>query len=142
MIDQSFQAKKRPKPTHKRQTTTTIGKFGENIAVQYLQQKGYELLKQNFHIQGGELDIIMQKNGIIIFVEVKLRTGKNFGEGFEAITFSKKQKLLRTIFTFLRNEKSTREKPIKQWQLDLVSIHFNSTKHTAQIQHFQNILEA
>ena len=120
--------------------TTTIGKFGENIALKYLLARGYTHVQSNYHIQGGELDLVMAKNGIIIFVEVKLRTSNNFGLGSEAITNSKKRKLLRSIFTFMQSP--NRPTSLHQWQLDLVAIHYQKSSNTAFVQHFPNILEA
>ncbi len=126
MIDQTFQVK----------NTTAIGRFGEKIAENYLINKGYRLLKRNYYIRGGELDLIMEKDGIISFVEVKLRTGKSFGLGSEAFSSSKKQKLLRAIFIFLE----TLQKP-HDWQLDLVNILYDKKLRVASVQHFSNILE-
>jgi putative endonuclease len=127
MIDQTYQA----------ENTTAKGRFGEKIAQNYLIKKGYAPLAQNYHIQGGELDLVLQKNGIIVFVEVKLRTGKNFGTGPEAVTASKKRKLIRAIFTFLQDKNIKRP-----WSLDLVDIRFEKASQTAYIQHFTDILEA
>lgn len=137
MINESYQAKK--------QSTTSIGRFGEHIALEYLLKKGYRLVRQNYHVQGGELDLIMEKNGILCIVEVKLRTGKNFGNGGESLTYNKKQKLLRAIFSFMQDADvrnisvSSRAKP---WQLDLIDIEYHRPSRTARVQHFPNILEA
>ena len=95
------------------------------------------VIRRNYHIQGGEIDLIMEKNGIITFVEVKLRTAGNFGGGAEAVTASKKKKLLRTIFTFMQNNGRPR-----QWQLDLIDINYDKTSRKAFIQHLPHILEA
>ena len=127
MITQTFQV----------QNTTIIGRFGEKLALNYLVKKGYKLLDQNYHIRGGELDLVLEKDDIITFVEVKLRTGGNFGTGMDAVTQTKKRKLLRTIFTFLQTKNIQ-----KPWQLDLVSIDYRRTTGTAYIQHFPNILES
>ncbi len=74
MIDPIFQV----------ENTTSKGRFGEKIALRYLLRKGYKFIRSNFYIRGGELDLIMEKNDIITIVEVKLRSGKNFGRGAES----------------------------------------------------------
>lgn len=117
--------------------TRTAGKFGEELALKYLLNKGYTFLQKNFFIQAGELDLIVQKNGIIHIVEVKMRSGKNFGTAAEALTYNKKRSLLRTIFTFL----ATQPQPVR-WQLDLIAINFHKPTNTAEIEHLPNILEA
>lgn len=122
----SFQAK----------NSTQKGRFGEETAQKYLEEKGYRHVAGNFHIVGGEIDIIMKKNDIIVFVEVKLRTGIRFGSGAEALNKNKKHKLLRTVYAYLAQHPG-----IKRWQLDLVNILYDQTGHRAFIQHFANILE-
>ena len=50
-----------------------LGRQGEERAVRFLQQLGYQILQRNFRGGGGELDIVCRKDGIIYFVEVKYR---------------------------------------------------------------------
>ena len=71
------------------------GKLGEKLALRFLTQKGYSLVCANYHIRGGELDLVMRKNGILVFVEVKTRKTGNFGFGDEAVNYRKKQSLPR-----------------------------------------------
>lgn len=121
--------------TNQVKNMTKMGRFGEEIALRYLRGKGYSLIGRNFHIFGGEVDLICKKNDIIVFVEVKLRSGHNFGTGGEALTRVKKQKLLRAAFAFLREHPS-------RWRMDLLDIHFHKPTGKAFVQHFINILEA
>ncbi len=51
-----------------------LGRFGENAVAYYLEKKGYRILKRNYRVKGGELDIIAEKDGVVAFVEVKTRT--------------------------------------------------------------------
>lgn len=113
------------------------GNFGEDLALKYLEAKNYRLLKRNYFIHGGELDLICMKDGIITFVEVKLRTTSNFGNGGDAVTRTKKQKLLRSIFTYLQ-----RIGHPQKWQLDLIDILYDKKTHKAFIHHLPHILEA
>ena len=52
-------------------TAKELGKFGENVAALYMEKKGYKILRRNFCVKGGEIDIIAEKDGIIAFTEVK-----------------------------------------------------------------------
>lgn len=74
----------------------TIGDLGENFTACYLERKGYTILKRNFRIKGGEIDIIAAKDGIIAFVEVKTRAPDPLVNGFEAITPSKIKLIIKT----------------------------------------------
>ncbi|MFA6457575.1 MAG: YraN family protein [Bacteroidota bacterium] len=75
-------------------STRSKGKAGEDSAVQFLRQQGYEILEQNYYYQHGEIDIIAREGSILVFVEVKSRRSRRFGEPEESVT-PKKQELLR-----------------------------------------------
>lgn len=77
------------------------GKKGEDEAVEYLKNKGYEILSKNFRSRFGEIDIIAKKDGTVVFVEVKMRKNKRFGSGYESVSRSKIEKLVKTANYFL-----------------------------------------
>lgn len=79
----------------------TLGKWGETIASSYLKQIGYIILEQNFSCRLGELDLIVQKEKLICFVEVKTRRSLNFGQPCEAVTKKKQGHIHRTIQYYL-----------------------------------------
>jgi len=79
-----------------------LGRFGENAVAYYLERKGYKILKRNYRIKGGELDIIAEKDGVIAFVEVKTRTPEPLVNGLEAITAAKKKMIIRTSEEYSR----------------------------------------
>lgn len=72
-----------------------IGGKGEDAAVRYLKKKRYIILERNYNIRGGEIDIIAEKDGYVVFVEVKTRSSDNFGTAKEAVTFTKQQRVIR-----------------------------------------------
>jgi|WetSurMetagenome_2_1015567.scaffolds.fasta_scaffold149748_2 putative endonuclease len=111
------------------------GSMGEKLALRYLEGKGYDLIVQNYFIRGGEIDLIMQKNGILIFVEVKTRRNQNFGRAAEALTSAKKRKMLRAINNYL-----SRLGGFTHWRADLIAIDFTS-RNEANITHYQDIFE-
>ena len=82
-----------------------FGKEGEDVAAQYLKEKGYKILDRNFACKRGEIDIVAFKDEQIIFVEIKSRTSTKYGLPSEAVTKEKKKKkikhLLRTAETYL-----------------------------------------
>jgi len=77
------------------------GNLGEDLAVKYLQKHGYKILDRNFHCRFGEIDIIAQDGQTLVFVEVKTRWSKKFGEPQEAITFKKLRSIIKTMQYFL-----------------------------------------
>ena len=64
----------------------SLGSLGEELAVKQLKNNGYRILEQNFRSKFGEIDIIAQEGGDLVFIEVKTRWSKSFGPPEEAIT--------------------------------------------------------
>ena len=81
----------------------TIGKRGEDIAANYLQKQGYDILARNFRTGYGELDIICCKGKAIIFVEVKTRRSISHGFPEESVTLSKQERIKKTASYYLNN---------------------------------------
>ncbi|MGQ9818769.1 MAG: YraN family protein [Candidatus Kapaibacteriales bacterium] len=81
---------------------TSIGKVGEDIASEFLTQSGYKILKRNFHFgRLGEIDIIAEKDQVLVFFEIKVQTTDSFGDAKFWITKSKQQKLRKVAEGFL-----------------------------------------
>lgn len=81
-----------------------LGDFGEKIARKILIEKGYEIIELNYRTKFGEIDIIAKENNILVFVEVKTRTNKNF-KAIDSIT-RKKQETMATVANIFISEKS------------------------------------
>ncbi len=80
----------------------SIGDSGEDIAIDFLTGKGYEIVKRNFHFgKSGEIDIVAKDNGILVFVEVKLRRSSKYGNPLDSITPGKVKKLRRAAEGYL-----------------------------------------
>lgn len=77
--------------------TASIGRRGEGLAVDYLRGLGWTIIDRNWHCQGGEVDIIARDPGAgvptTVFVEVKFRTGRGFGDPLESITWTKARRM-------------------------------------------------
>ena len=116
-----------------------IGKWGENIAVSYLQDKGYKILNRNYSTRAGEIDIITQvyEDGetYLDFIEVKTRTTLTFGNPEDAVTGRKKDHILKAINIFL-DENENLDLP---WQIDVLAIQKLSPEKPPNIQHFENV---
>jgi putative endonuclease len=79
----------------------TTGFYGEGVAAQALQKRGYRLVTKNFCIQGGEIDLIMAKGEELVFVEVKTRRNGLFGSPLESITPQKKSCMMKAAKVYL-----------------------------------------
>ena len=75
----------------------TIGNNGEEAAARYLLRNGYAVLERNFSTRVGEIDIIAKdsRDGCLVFVEVKTRKSRDYGDAFEFVDSRKQQRLKR-----------------------------------------------
>ena len=79
----------------------TVGAAGENAARKYLKKHGYKIINTNYFVKGGEIDIIAQKDGYVVFVEVKTRTDESFGTPAEAVNYAKQNHMRRAAQIYL-----------------------------------------
>lgn len=79
------------------------GNIGEDAVCGFLVRHGYEIIKRNFTVRGGEIDIIAQKADIIAFVEVKTRTIGSMTSAEEAVDLRKQRLIIRTAKAYLQN---------------------------------------
>ena len=107
------------------------GKLGEDIALEFLTKKGYNLIERNYHSRFGEIDIIAQKDNSLIFVEVKARTNQKYGLPAQSITQQKKKHIRKTIEYYLLCKK-IRNVLI---QIDVIEIYLEK----GEINHIKNI---
>ena len=123
--------------------TKQTGKLGEDIACDYLKNKGYKILARNFETKisrflKSEIDIIAKKQGIIHFIEVKtLKKGglSSFFLPEAKVNFKKKRKLIKTSELWLSKNKIPLDSP---WQIDIISIKIPFALDKVKINHFEN----
>jgi uncharacterized protein (TIGR00252 family) len=86
------------------------GKSFEEAAAKYLEQKGYRVLERNYHIRGGEIDLIASSSSILVFAEVKMRSSEKFGRPEEAVGRVKQQRIVKAAADYLtRNRLSNKD---------------------------------
>lgn len=72
-----------------------VGIRGEDLAAEYLEAAGMVVVERNWWCRYGELDLIAQDGAVLVFVEVKTRTGLGYGTPAEAVTRAKAERLRR-----------------------------------------------
>ena len=111
-----------------------IGKYGEDIASKYLEAKGYKIKERNFRTFLGEIDIISEYKGNIIFVEVKTRRSDKFGYPEEAINYNKQRKIIKNALCYLSK--------YHLWKInccfDVILISISNHKEVKRIKHIRN----
>ena len=86
-------------------TRGETGRYGEDLAAKYLTQHGYRIIQQNYRASCGEVDIVAKDNDVLVFVEVKTRTGQGFGSPAEAVTYRKRQQISRAALVYLSQQR-------------------------------------
>lgn len=95
-----------------------LGKFGEELAVDFLEKNGYEILETNWVFDKAEIDIIAQKNGILAIVEVKTRSSIEFGLPQEFVKPKKIKLLLKAVDEYVvQNDLDV------EVRFDIIAIH-------------------
>ena len=110
-----------------------LGKEGEEIAANFLIKKGFKILAKNYHYSHGEIDIVADDKGVLVFVEVKTRLNLEFGEPEYAIT-SKKIKQIKKIAELYLFDKGIEE---ANCRFDVVAILLEDESNP-KITHYVN----
>jgi putative endonuclease len=118
------------------QARIAFGRTGEDLACEDLERRGYAIIARRYRRRGGELDIIARDGQTMVFVEVKTREGRAFGEACEAVTANKRRTITRLALDYLMRNRLTE----CSCRFDVVSIHFESG--TPVIDVYQNAFDA
>lgn len=109
------------------------GEQAEQQAHDFLQSKGFSLLQKNYRCYFGEIDLIMQDQEDIVFVEVRSRYRMDFGNATDSIDKNKQRKIIKTATHFLQ---------LKGWlykvnsRFDVIAIHSAASK--MQLEWYKN----
>jgi putative endonuclease len=113
-----------------------FGKTGEDLACRELERRGYAILDRRYRRRGGELDIVARDGATIVFVEVKAREGREFGDASEAVTAWKQRKMTRLAVDYVMRHHLTN----CPCRFDVVSIHFDAEAPVIEV--FANAFDA
>ena len=104
------------------QARMTLGKHGEDLACRELERRGYVIIARRFRVRSGELDIVARDGATLVFVEVKTRASRAFGDAAEAVTPIKQLRMRRLAEEYLMRHQ-LHDCPCR---FDVVAIHFEA----------------
>jgi putative endonuclease len=81
-------------PRLRARRTLELGRAGERAAAELLRSRGYEVLGAGFLARRGEIDLVCLRDGVLVVVEVKARSGQDFGSPLEAVGAHKRRALM------------------------------------------------
>jgi putative endonuclease len=107
----------------------SLGDRGEDLAAAALKKQGYKILERNYRTPLGEIDLIARHQGVLVFVEVKTRTGTRFGAAQEAVHYGK-QARLRKLADYYQKQKRLGEIAVR---FDVVGILWQDGKPQVEV---------
>ena len=109
---------KRSSPTQAA-STVAKGRRAEDLALAHLRRRGLKLIERNYRCRAGEVDLVLQQAGTLVFAEVRSRASAAFLSPKETVDWRKQQRLARVAACFLRARAQFAKSPIR---FDVVSV--------------------
>jgi len=112
-----------------------LGASGELIAKNFLSAKKYKFVKNNYRFERAEIDLIFEdeEKKLLLFIEVKTRRNKKFGEPEESVTITKQNQIKKAAMGFVFENNKYTDYDLR---IDIVSIFFKERKF--EINHIEN----
>lgn len=104
---------------------STVGTRFEKGAENFLNENGLQTLRRNYKCTFGELDLVMEEQGVLVFVEVRFRRNISFGGPLESITLAKQKRVIRSANHFLSMQPKFQNHPCR---FDVVGVTQNGTQ--------------
>jgi putative endonuclease len=114
-----------------------LGDWGETYASNYLEGLGYEVLNRNVRTPYGEIDIVAKEKNQLVFIEVKTRSSKKYGNPEDSITEAKILHLIESAESYLQDNPEYSE----DWRVDVIAIQVDPQKNSPSLTHFENALK-
>lgn len=109
-----------------------LGKKGEDLAMEYLIQNGYEILERNWTFQKAEIDIIAKKENILAVIEVKTRSSLDFGLPQDFVKPKKIQLLIKAVNAYINDRENDFEDNL-EIRFDIIAVQ--KSQETFAIEH-------
>lgn len=111
-----------------------LGQFGERWAGDYLEGQGYRVKERNFRCRLGEIDIVAEYQGSLVFVEVRTRSGPGFGAPEESVTAGKRRRLISLAMAYMQSHRGLPS----QWRIDVVAVEVDRAGKVTRTELIQN----
>ncbi len=115
-----------------------LGQRAEALAATYLEERGYTVIARNWRRPEGELDLVVTRDGLCVFVEVRSRTGVERGHPLETVNASKRARVLRAARLYLDEEKP----PAAVFRFDVVGVTFSLDDTPPELIHIEDAFQS
>jgi putative endonuclease len=113
------------------------GLLGEQIACEFLDKHGYDIVETNYRCSEGEIDIIAKQKDMLVFVEVRTKRSYQFGSPEESITTTKKERLRAVAERYGQEHDNI---PLS-WRIDVMAIQLDKSYGVKRIQLIENAVD-
>lgn len=110
--------------------TIKTGNAGENMAADFLQNKGFEIVARNYRYKHSEIDLIVKQEALLVFVEVKTRSSTSFGEPEDFVDAKKASKIFEGADQYIHETNW-----IGNIRFDIISVKMGAN---AEVVHFED----
>lgn len=114
-----------------------LGDRGERAARRYLRRLRYRILARDWRSRLGQIDLVALDGDVVVFVEVKTRSGTEAGHPAESITPQKQRQLTRLALQFLKRHRLLE----KSARFDVLAVHWPPGARRPRIEHIRNAFE-
>ena len=112
-----------------------LGEWGEQIAIDYLNNHNVKIVDRNIRTNYGEIDILGKKDGVLIFFEVKTRRTEEFGNPEDAVNYLKQEHMRNSALEFIQSNQEIE----MDWRIDVIAIYVGKN-NKLQIRWFKNAI--
>jgi putative endonuclease len=115
-----------------------LGDFGERVAVQHLEAKGYRIRERNARTRFGEIDIVAEKDDTLVFVEVRCRRRNKLGSAAESLSEAKQRRLVNLAEAYGAGQAGLPEGR----RIDLIAVDLTEAGRVLSVQHIEGAVWA
>lgn len=119
----------------KRSDPRSTGQNAERYAAEHLRRVGYRIIATNVRYRVGEIDVVAEHSGTLVFVEVRARRAGPFGTAAETVGSQKQSRVLRAVETYLQEKGFD---PARPCRIDVVAIQLDRFGQPAELEIIEN----
>lgn len=114
-----------------------LGKRSEALARRHLEASGYAILAANWRTGQGEIDLVAEKDGVLVFVEVRSRRPRGFGPPEESLSPRKRSHMVGAALAYLQANGAEE----REWRIDVVAVELTPGGGLARLEIIENAIE-
>ena len=118
--------------------TQNVGRRGERLAEEHLLAQGARLLERNYHVEYGEIDLLLEHDGDLVAVEVKTRDVGDLEAPEEAVSWRQLRRIVRALATYALDNDRLEE----TWRIDVVLIVIEPDDSVLRLDHLRSVYPA